>query len=73
MLRSYNSSNTNGGVANSNANNAASNSNTNVGSRLSFRKKNFIMWLLMGTCPRTLHREMHLASWQKINSQKCVW
>ncbi|CAK7073954.1 MAG: hypothetical protein BACD_03519 [Bacteroides rodentium] len=73
LLRSYNSSNTNGGVAYSNANNAASNSNTNIGSRLIFRKKIFVMWLLMGTCPRTFHREMHLASWQKINSQKCVW
>lgn len=73
LLRSYNSSNTNGGVAYSNANNAASNSNTNIGSRLIFRKKIFVMWLLMGTCPRTFRREMHLASWQKINSQKmCV-
>ncbi len=34
LYRSYNSTNTNGGVSYANANNDASNSNTNVGSRL---------------------------------------
>lgn len=72
LLRSFSSSSTNGGVAFSDARSAASSSCTYIGSRLIFRKK-IIMWLLMGTCPRTFHREMHLASWQKINSQKCVW
>ncbi|MFR9562452.1 MAG: hypothetical protein SNG10_07780, partial [Rikenellaceae bacterium] len=38
LLRSYNSSNTNGGVAYANANNDASNSNSNIGARLTIRK-----------------------------------
>ena len=43
LARSYNSSNTNGGVAYANANNDASNSNTNIGSRLIFRRKIFFI------------------------------
>lgn len=42
LARSYNGSNTNGGVAYANANNDASNTNSNIGSRLKFRNtKNF--------------------------------
>lgn len=36
LYRSYNSANTNGGVAYANANNAASDSDSNMGSRLNF-------------------------------------
>lgn len=39
LARSYNDSNTNGGVAYANANNGPSNTNTNIGSRLIFRKR----------------------------------
>lgn len=39
LARSYNGSNTNGGVAYANANNDASNTNSNYGSRLIFRRK----------------------------------
>lgn len=39
LARSYNDSNTNGGVAYANANNDASNTNSNYGSRLMFRRK----------------------------------
>nr|DAO49740.1 MAG TPA: hypothetical protein [Caudoviricetes sp.] len=53
MARSYNDSNTNGGVAYANANNDASNTNSNYGSRLIFRKENIILWLLAGTCPKS--------------------
>lgn len=47
LARSYNDSNTNGGVAYANANNDASNSNSNYGSRLKFRNSNRTMRLLM--------------------------
>jgi hypothetical protein len=40
LFRSYNSSNTNGGVSLTNANNAPSNTSTNIGSRLTFSVKN---------------------------------
>lgn len=50
LARSYNDSNTNGGVAYANANNDASNTNSNIGSRLIFRKRKYLLRLPEGTC-----------------------
>lgn len=44
LARSYNGSNTNGGVAYANANNDASNTNSNYGSRLIFRKRKYLYY-----------------------------
>mgnify|MGYP000775632542 len=43
LARSYNDSNTNGGVAYANANNDPSNTNSNYGSRLIFRKRKYFI------------------------------
>lgn len=74
LLRSYYSSYTLGGVAYSHADVAASDSYTNIGSRLIFRKKIFIMWLLVGTCsPNIPQGNAPCHHGKKLISQKCVW
>lgn len=51
LARSYNDSNTNGGVAYANANNDASNTNSNYGSRLIFRKRKLYYGSWSGCVP----------------------
>lgn len=69
LARSYNSSNTNGGVAYTNANNDSSNANTNIGSRLKFRKNNG-GYRIVDVSTSLPSRGTSLASWQKIKSMK---
>ena len=74
LARSYNDSNTNGGVAYANANNDASNTNSNYGSRLIFRRKNrYLCSSWRGRVPMPTYRKMSLAPWQKTNLGCVMW
>lgn len=73
LARSYNDSNTNGGVAYANANNDASNSNSNYGSRLKFRNITRMRLLMRDVSRCQSAGECALPLGKKENTRKhCV-
>lgn len=73
LARSYNDSNTNGGVAYANANNDASNTNTNIGSRLKFRNRKTMRLLRRDVSRRQSAGECTLPLGKRQNTRKhCV-
>ena len=73
LARSYNDSNTNGGVAYANANNDASNTNSNIGSRLKFRNRKTMRLLMRDVSRGQSAGECTLPLGKRQNTRKhCV-